>query len=127
MGKKTVSSQRFRLSVPDADESVLAWIGAQLNLSASVRMLIRDDIQQNGFTDVSCRTVEQGAKRGRPSNAELERRKNASDEIVDAETVLSENEVGSSVQDNLLNVFGGSATRKGSSGASEDAFQSIIN
>jgi hypothetical protein len=74
MAKQNMPSTRYRLSVPAADESTLAWIDAQLNLSYSIRMLIREDIQKNGCTDVSCRAVEQGAKRGRPTNAELERR-----------------------------------------------------
>ena len=43
-------SRRFRVSVPDADESVLEWIGAQSDLSASVRALIRDAIERQAAT-----------------------------------------------------------------------------
>lgn len=70
--------KRYRLTVPAQDTSVQDWIAAQLNISASIRQLIRKDIQSNGYTDVTCRQVEQGAKRGRPSNAELERRETES-------------------------------------------------
>lgn len=66
--------KRYRLTVPNQDKSVQDWIAEQLNISVSIRQLIREDIQKNGYTDVTCRQVEQGAKRGRPTNAELERR-----------------------------------------------------
>lgn len=68
------TSKRYRLSVPDADTSVHEWLAAQINASASLRMLIREDIQQNGYTDVTCRNVEQGPKRGRPTLAEQRER-----------------------------------------------------
>lgn len=59
-------SHRFRVSVPEADESVLAWIGAQSDLSASVRALIRDAIERNGYRDATCYPVQQQPRRGRP-------------------------------------------------------------
>lgn len=74
MANMTESAKRYRLQVPAADESVQKWLAAQINISNSLRLLIREDIQKNGFTDVTCRAVEQGPKRGRPTNAELERR-----------------------------------------------------
>jgi len=52
--------------VPDADESVLAWIGAQSDLSASVRSLIRDAIERHGYRDATCYPVQQQPRRGRP-------------------------------------------------------------
>lgn len=58
-------SRRFRVSVPDADESVLAWIGAQSDLSASVRALIRDAIERHGYRDATCYPVQQQPRRGR--------------------------------------------------------------
>lgn len=60
-------SRRFRVSVPDADESVLAWIGAQSDLSASVRSLIREAIERHGYRDATCYPVQQQPRRGRPS------------------------------------------------------------
>ena len=59
-------SRRFRVSVPDADESVLAWIGAQSDLSASVRSLIREAIERYGYRDATCYPVQQQPRRGRP-------------------------------------------------------------
>lgn len=83
MANMTESAKRYRLQVPAADESVQKWLAAQINISNSLRLLIREDIQKNGFTDVTCRAVEQGPKRGRPTNAELERRA----EMEEADTV----------------------------------------
>ena len=74
MANMTQNAKRYRFQVPAADESVQEWLAAQINMSNSLRQLIREDIQKNGFTDVTCRAVEQGAKRGRPTNAELARR-----------------------------------------------------
>lgn len=59
-------SRRFRVSVPDADESVLAWIGAQSDFSASVRSLIREAIERHGYRDATCYPVQQQPRRGRP-------------------------------------------------------------
>lgn len=59
-------SRRFRVSVPEADESVLAWIGAQSDLSASVRSLIREAIERHGYRDATCYPVQQQPRRGRP-------------------------------------------------------------
>lgn len=81
MANMTESAKRYRLQVPAADESVQKWLAAQINISNSLRLLIREDIQKNGFTDMTCRSVEQGPKRGRPTNAELERR--AEEELVE--------------------------------------------
>ena len=59
-------SRRFRVSVPEADESVLAWIGAQSDLSASVRSLIREAIERHGYRDATCYPVQQQPRRCRP-------------------------------------------------------------
>ena len=59
-------SRRFRVSVPEADESVLAWIGAQSDPSASVRSLIREAIERHGYRDATCYPVQQQPRRGRP-------------------------------------------------------------
>lgn len=72
--------KRFRVSVPETDESVLAWIGAQSDLSNSVRALIRESIEKNGYRDATCYPVQQQPRRGRPP-------KNIEDEAEDA-TVL---------------------------------------
>ena len=58
--------KRFRVSVPETDESVLAWIGAQSDLSNSVRALIKESIERNGYRDATCYPVQQQPRRGRP-------------------------------------------------------------
>lgn len=57
---------RFRLRVPREDTSVAEWWAAQVNPSASVRALIREDIERHGFTDLTSRPVTQQPRRGRP-------------------------------------------------------------
>lgn len=64
--------QRFRVSVPAADEAVLAWMALQDNQSLSMRMLIRENIERNGYIDVVNRPVVQLPKRGRPLGSEEE-------------------------------------------------------
>lgn len=61
---------RFRVSVPVADEAVVAWMNLQDDRSLSVRMLIRESIERLGYVDVVNRPVEQLPKRGRPSGQE---------------------------------------------------------
>lgn len=67
-----------KLSIPLADASVLRWLEGQDNMSDSIRQLIRQDIEKNGYDDVFCRDIVPGAKRGRPSNAELAMREQTS-------------------------------------------------
>lgn len=63
---KKVSFRRLRFSVPNADVSVIEWIDAQANLSASIRELIKDSIRRNGIMDATCMRVEQRGAVGRP-------------------------------------------------------------
>lgn len=74
MAKSNMSFERFRFSVPKADVSVLTWITSQANLSQSIRTLIRNRIAECGMSDVTCDTVVQKGKVGRPSNLELAQR-----------------------------------------------------
>ena len=55
MPKAAEPGVRYRISVPEQDTGVHEWIRNQLNLSMSVRMLIKNDIHQNGYSDVTCR------------------------------------------------------------------------
>lgn len=61
---------RFRVSVPAADEAVVAWMELQDNASLSVRLLIRESIERNGYVDVMNKPVTQLPKRGRPAGAD---------------------------------------------------------
>ena len=60
---------RFRVSVPAADEAVVAWMELQDNPSLSIRMLIRESIERQGYVDVVNRPVSQLPKRSRPAEA----------------------------------------------------------
>lgn len=60
------ASERKRLSIPRADESVLEWWDAQTDPALSVRLLIRGEIERNGYTDTAYRPVAQLPRRGRP-------------------------------------------------------------
>lgn len=59
--------KRYRVNVPAADESVLAWFELQENHSLSVRQLIRENIERHGYIDVVNRPVAQLPKKGRPA------------------------------------------------------------
>lgn len=58
-------SYRFRFTVPADDEAVVEWAKKQLNLSFSLRLLIKEHIAANGMGDPTCRPP-QGTRRGRP-------------------------------------------------------------
>lgn len=64
---KKPQPHRFRVSVPAADEAVLAWMELQDNQSLSVRLLIRESIERFGYVDVVNRPVTQLPTR--PANA----------------------------------------------------------
>lgn len=61
-----VASSRYRFTVPPADTSVQQWIETQDNLSASLRTIIRESIERDGYVDATCKPVEQLPRRGRP-------------------------------------------------------------
>ena len=77
--KKLDNMRRMRLNIPEQDSSVIEWLDQQLDASASIRTVIRDYIQRNGYTDPTCGRVEQ-IRRGRPAISE--------DEPLSKETVL---------------------------------------
>lgn len=79
--------KRFRVSVPETDESVLAWIGAQSDLSNSVRALIRESIERNGYRDATCYPVVQQPRRGRPPKQSFDDEVDAPESTVDDKIV----------------------------------------
>lgn len=79
--------KRFRVSVPETDESVLAWIGAQSDLSNSVRALIRESIERNGYRDATCYPVQQQPRRGRPPKQSFDDEVDASESTADDKIV----------------------------------------
>ena len=88
MAQKKSPMNRVRFAVPEQDTVVNTWIESQLNLSISLRLLIQQDVIDNGYTDVTCRGMSQTPKRGRPTNEERARReillKQKKDELSDA-------------------------------------------
>lgn len=67
------NGKRYRLSVPKEDIPVMQWLDAQVNISVSLRTLIRDDIAKNGYTDATCRDVNIRKGAGRPAYTEQQR------------------------------------------------------
>lgn len=67
----------IKIGIPLGDTSVLAWLDKQVNMSDSIRALIREDIEKNGYSDIFCREVVPKGKVGRPTNAELQMRQEA--------------------------------------------------
>lgn len=61
--------ERRRLSFPSTDTTVRDWLSAQSDPSASMRLIIRDTVAREGYSDVMCRRVEQQPQRGRPRAA----------------------------------------------------------
>jgi hypothetical protein len=62
--------RRLRWSVPAADVSVSQWLDVQENISSSLRLLIRESIEREGYIDVVNKPVDQLPRRGRPPQAE---------------------------------------------------------
>ena len=73
---------RYRISVPEQDTAVHEWIKNQLNVSMSIRMLIKDDINQNGYSDLTCRV-----NRELPKTAEKKKKKKVTAETSDVQKV----------------------------------------
>ncbi|WP_433855171.1 hypothetical protein [Streptomyces kronopolitis] len=58
--------RKVRWTVPAADTSVIEWLDQQENISQSLRLLIRESIQRDGYVDVYYKPVDQLPRRGRP-------------------------------------------------------------
>lgn len=62
--------RKVRWTLPAADTSVAEWLDAQENISESLRLLIREEIQRSGYVDIAYKPVEQLPRRGRPPKSE---------------------------------------------------------
>ncbi|MGW0536358.1 hypothetical protein [Streptomyces sp. NPDC003032] len=60
--------------MPAADTSVIEWLGQQADISQSIRLLIRESIQRDGYIDVFYKPVDQLPRRGRPPLESIEQR-----------------------------------------------------
>ena len=59
--------RKFRLTVPERDEEVIAWVREQASLSQSLRVLIHEYVSRNGLADPTCMPIPRG--KGRPPKA----------------------------------------------------------
>lgn len=66
VAKRKPEPIRKRLTIPQVNESVLAWFELQDDASASMRLLIQESIQRDGYIDIINRPVGQLPRRGRP-------------------------------------------------------------
>ncbi|MFD4576725.1 hypothetical protein ACFWNK_30710 [Streptomyces sp. NPDC058417] len=66
MAGQSGEPRKVRWTVPAADTSVIEWLNKQTDISQSLRLLIRESIQRDGYVDVFYKPVEQLPRRGRP-------------------------------------------------------------
>ncbi|MEU7156065.1 hypothetical protein AB0A98_06420 [Streptomyces chrestomyceticus] len=66
MVNQTGEPRKVRWTVPAADTSVIEWLNEQADISQSIRLLIRESIQRDGYIDVFYKPVDQLPRRGRP-------------------------------------------------------------
>ncbi|MFJ7280358.1 hypothetical protein [Kitasatospora sp. NPDC098663] len=66
MANQSGEPRKVRWTVPAADTSVIEWLDQQENISQSLRQLIRESIQRDGYIDVFYKPVDQLPRRGRP-------------------------------------------------------------
>lgn len=66
MANQPGEPRKVRWTVPAADTSVIEWLTEQADISQSIRLLIRESIQRDGYIDVFYKPVDQLPRRGRP-------------------------------------------------------------
>lgn len=66
MASQSGEPRKVRWTVPAVDTSVIEWLDHQENISHSLRLLIRESIQRDGYIDVFYKPVDQLPRRGRP-------------------------------------------------------------
>ncbi|MFI8089085.1 hypothetical protein ACIF9R_12315 [Streptomyces sp. NPDC086080] len=74
MANQPGEPRKVRWTVPAADTSVIEWLDQQENISQSLRLLIRESIQRDGYIDVFYKPVDQLPRRGRPPLESIEQR-----------------------------------------------------
>ncbi|MFJ5071691.1 hypothetical protein ACIQC7_35275 [Kitasatospora sp. NPDC088556] len=74
MANQSGEPRKVRWTVPAADTSVIEWLDQQENISQSLRQLIRESIQRDGYIDVFYKPVDQLPRRGRPPLETAEQR-----------------------------------------------------
>ena len=51
-------NRRITFIVPKEDKSIHKWLEKQINMTFSLRMLIRDTIEKYGYIDYACKNIE---------------------------------------------------------------------
>ncbi|MFD7661326.1 hypothetical protein [Streptomyces sp. NPDC059788] len=74
MANQSGEPRKVRWTVPAADTSVIEWLNEQADISQSIRLLIRESIQRDGYIDVFFKPVDQLPRRGRPPLETTEQR-----------------------------------------------------
>ncbi|MEV0443539.1 hypothetical protein AB0I84_10705 [Streptomyces spectabilis] len=74
MAHQSGEARKVRWTVPAADTSVIEWLNEQTDISQSIRLLIRESIQRDGYVDVFYKPVDQLPRRGRPPLGSIEQR-----------------------------------------------------
>ncbi|MBK3582655.1 hypothetical protein JHN49_02625 [Streptomyces sp. MBT57] len=74
MASQPGEPRKVRWTVPAADTSVIEWLDQQESISQSLRLLIRESIQRDGYIDVFYKPVDQLPRRGRPPLESTEQR-----------------------------------------------------
>lgn len=92
VAKRKPEPIRKRLTIPRVNESVLTWFDLQDDASASVRHLIQESIQRDGYVDIVNRPVGQLPRRGRPPAEDASSIGPAFDQSTDADDDDSEGE-----------------------------------
>lgn len=85
--KQKPEPRRVRLTVPAVDVSTQQWLDLQDDASVSMRLLIRESIERDGYVDVMNKPVEQLPRRGRPPQTET---RTAESATKDEEQVFSD-------------------------------------
>lgn len=70
--EKEETSVRRRVTIPKVDTTTLDWWEKQHDPGLSIRMLIRAEVERNGYTDVAFGKATQLPRRGRPSNDDVQ-------------------------------------------------------
>ncbi|MGW6602860.1 hypothetical protein [Streptomyces sp. NPDC055036] len=74
MANQSGDPRKVRWTVPAVDTSVIEWLDKQENISQSLRLLIRESIERDGYIDVYYKPVDQLPRRGRPPLESTEQR-----------------------------------------------------
>ncbi|MEW1548408.1 hypothetical protein [Streptomyces tsukubensis] len=88
MANQSGEPRKVRWTVPAADTSVIEWLNGQADISQSIRLLIRESIQRDGYIDVFYKPVDQLPRRGRPPLESIEQRED--DEAVTERGLVAE-------------------------------------